>query len=61
MICQIKYPICPNLYNNVDGVMNILYNEGFIQRPLIFILDENDKENTIDASSLSWELTTKER
>ena len=47
------------MHNNVDGVMNILYNEGFIQRPLIFILDENDKENTIDASSLSWELTTK--
>ena len=47
------------MHNNVDGIMNILHDEGFIQRPLVFISDENDKENTIDASSLSWELTTK--
>ena len=47
------------MHNNVDGVMNILHNQNFIQRPIIFNLDESDKENTIDASSLSWELTNK--
>tara|TARA_Y200000002_G_scaffold349835_1_gene326742 strand:+ start:177 stop:2732 length:2556 start_codon:yes stop_codon:yes gene_type:complete len=47
------------MHNNVEGVMNILDNENFIQRPSVFNPCGEDKENHSEYGSLTWELTTK--
>lgn len=47
------------MHNNVDGIMNILENESFIQRSTIFNVTVDDKENLPSQSSLSWELSDK--